>query len=105
MFLYKPPDKLFLCRWNEAIQSRLDYIKHRVIGKLLSGEVIGEGSYKEGEEEMGKRKRESMHRERGEGREAGETKMSELYRQEPLGEELDFSEKFRSVWGSKGYAR
>jgi hypothetical protein len=40
--------KLFLCWWNEPIQTRLDDIKCRFIGKLLSGEFSGPKDWGQG---------------------------------------------------------
>jgi hypothetical protein len=46
-------DRLCLCHQNEPIQSTLDYIKGRFIGKLLSSEFTGPKDWRvrEGEEE------------------------------------------------------
>jgi hypothetical protein len=40
-FLFIPPDRLGLLHQNEPIQTRLDYIKGRFIGKLHPGKFTG----------------------------------------------------------------
>jgi hypothetical protein len=75
-------DRLFLHRWNEPIQARLDYIKGRFVGKLLLGEFTGPKDWRGQGSHHGGRKKER----KGTHTERRETKVSALYREALLGE-------------------
>lgn len=104
-------DKLFLCQWNKPIQARFKYIKHRFIGKLLSGKITSpsEEARKSPWEGREKRKREKECVERKRERMKGKRPKC-LDTEEPWeeGQSSSCAGKFRVVGricqvGTEGY--